>query len=88
MAARQKLYGCFLFVEMHHDWSRLLWFCSLLLVHLSKAVDAYFPNLLKMPVLFSNKGYADVNYIYEFCDGNARAACKEYRRRFPRINVC
>jgi hypothetical protein len=25
----------------------------------------------------------DINFWYEFCDGNARAAFKKYRRRFP-----
>ena len=32
---------------------------------------------------FSNEEYADIIYVYGFCDGNALAACREYERRFP-----
>jgi hypothetical protein len=35
-----------------------------------------------MPHTFTNAEYADVAYIYGFCDGSARAAV-EYRRRLP-----
>ena len=27
--------------------------------------------------------YCDTNFVYGFCDGNARAAVQEYQRRFP-----
>lgn len=40
-----------------------------------------------MPVLFSNEEYADIVYIYGFCNGNSRAACREYQRRFPNRRV-
>jgi hypothetical protein len=32
---------------------------------------------------FSNAEYADIHYIYGYCDSNARAAVEEYQRRFP-----
>lgn len=32
---------------------------------------------------FTNAEYADIVYVYGFCDGNARQAVREYRRRFP-----
>ncbi|KAJ8909430.1 hypothetical protein NQ315_016452 [Exocentrus adspersus] len=32
---------------------------------------------------FTNKELADIIYVYGFCDGNARAACREYRARYP-----
>lgn len=36
-----------------------------------------------MPRLFSNNEYADIHYVYGFCDGNAEQAVHEYGRRFP-----
>lgn len=36
-----------------------------------------------MPFTFSNEEYADIHFIYGFCDGNAREAAREYARRFP-----
>ena len=30
-----------------------------------------------------NAEYADMLYVYGFCDGSAKAAVEEYRRRFP-----
>ena len=35
-----------------------------------------------MPHIFTNAEYADMLYVYGFCDGNAIAAVLEYRRRF------
>ncbi|KAK9727401.1 Helix-turn-helix domain (DUF4817) [Popillia japonica] len=32
---------------------------------------------------FSNEEYADIHFIYGLCNGSARAAVREYRRRFP-----
>lgn len=32
---------------------------------------------------FSNQEYADIHFIYGYCDGNARASVREYQRRFP-----
>lgn len=32
---------------------------------------------------FTNQEYADILFVYGFCDGNARAAVAEYHRRFP-----
>lgn len=40
-----------------------------------------------MPSHFSNEEYADIIYVYGFCDGNARAAVREYERRFPNRRV-
>ena len=36
-----------------------------------------------MPFVFSHVEYCDMRFVYGFCDGNARAAVEEYRRRFP-----
>jgi len=36
-----------------------------------------------MPFVFSHMEYCDMHFVYGFCDGNARAAVDEYRRRFP-----
>ncbi|EZA55032.1 hypothetical protein X777_04496 [Ooceraea biroi] len=36
-----------------------------------------------MPKVFSNEEYTDIHFVYGFCDGNARAAVREYQRRFP-----
>ena len=35
-------------------------------------------------MVFSPEEYADIVFVYGFCDGNARAAEREYARRFPR----
>lgn len=32
---------------------------------------------------FSNEEYADIIFVYGFCDGNALKACREYNKRFP-----
>ena len=46
------------------------------------AVDCDIVGVLsKMPHIFINAEYADVLYVYGFCDGSA--AVEEYRRRFP-----
>ena len=36
-----------------------------------------------MPHIFTNAEYADMLYVYVFCDDSATAAVEEYRRRFP-----
>ena len=36
-----------------------------------------------MPHIFTNAEYADMIYVYGFCDGSATAAVEEYHRRFP-----
>ena len=36
-----------------------------------------------MPHIFTNAEYADMLYVYDFCDGSATAAVEEYHRRFP-----
>ena len=36
-----------------------------------------------MPRLYSNSEYADMVYLYGFCDGNVNAARREYSARFP-----
>ncbi|EZA49714.1 hypothetical protein X777_12077 [Ooceraea biroi] len=40
-----------------------------------------------MPKVFSNEECTDVHFVYGFCEGNARAAVREYRRRFPNRRV-
>lgn len=32
---------------------------------------------------FTNEEYADMHFIFGFCDGNASAAREEYGRRYP-----
>lgn len=32
---------------------------------------------------FTHQEYADMHFIYGFCNGNARAVAREYQRRFP-----
>jgi hypothetical protein len=36
---------------------------------------------------FSNAEFADMHFVYGFCDGNSSAAMREYRRRFPNRRV-
>jgi len=36
-----------------------------------------------MPFSFSVAEYADMIYVYGFCDGNSVHAVAEYQRRFP-----
>lgn len=40
-----------------------------------------------MPHKFNNEEYADMVYVYGFCDGNALAAKREYERRFPNRRI-
>ena len=40
-------------------------------------------GVVKMPFVFSHMEYCDMHCVYGFCDGNARAAVDEYRKRFP-----
>ena len=34
---------------------------------------------------FTHKEYADMVYVYGYCNGNANAAVDEYRRRYPLV---
>lgn len=43
--------------------------------------------VFEMPDHYSNAEYADILFVYGFCDGNGRAAEREYRRRFPERRV-
>ena len=36
-----------------------------------------------MPFTFSFEEYADMIYVYGFCDGNSDLAVAQYQRRFP-----
>jgi hypothetical protein len=36
---------------------------------------------------FSNEEYANIHYIYGYCDGNEEAAVKEYQWQFPEHRV-
>lgn len=40
-----------------------------------------------MPRTYSNVEYADMVFVYGFCDGNAVEAVREYARRFPNRRV-
>jgi hypothetical protein len=35
---------------------------------------------------YTNEEYADINFIYKFCNGNVAAAVQEYKRRFLFLN--
>ena len=36
-----------------------------------------------MPFVFSHVEYCDMHFVYGFCNGSARTAVEEHRRRFP-----
>ena len=40
-----------------------------------------------MPFTFSVAEYADMIYVYGFCDGNSVHAITEYQRRFPNRRI-
>ncbi|KYQ49392.1 hypothetical protein ALC60_11497 [Trachymyrmex zeteki] len=40
-----------------------------------------------MPRTYSNVEYADMVFVYDFCDGNATEAMREYVHRFPNRRV-
>jgi len=40
-----------------------------------------------MPHVFTHAEYADMVFVYVFCDGNSLAACREYSLRFPNRRV-
>jgi len=40
-----------------------------------------------MPHTYSNGEYADIVFVYGFCDGNANAARSEYATRFPNRRI-
>ena len=40
-------------------------------------------RFVKMPRTFRHEEYADMVYVYGYCNGNANAAVDEYRRRYP-----
>ena len=40
-----------------------------------------------MPLTFSVAEYADMIYVYGFCDGNSVHAVAEYKRRFPNCRI-
>ena len=40
-----------------------------------------------MPFTFSFEEYADIIYVYGFCDGNSVLAVAEYQRRFPNRRI-
>ena len=44
-------------------------------------------TLCKMPHIFTNAEYADMLYVYGFCDGSATAGAAEYHRRFPMCSI-
>ena len=37
--------------------------------------------------IFTNDEYADMLYVYGFCNASATAAAEEYRRRFPMCRI-
>ena len=40
-----------------------------------------------MPFTFSSEEYADMIYVYGFCDGNSVLAIAEYQQRFPNRRI-
>ena len=45
--------------------------------------EGLFNVVAKIPFVFSHVQYCDMQFVYGFCDGNARDAVQEYQRRFP-----
>ena len=39
--------------------------------------------MLSVSVMYTDEEYADIVFVYGFCDGNANAAAREYQRRYP-----
>jgi hypothetical protein len=33
--------------------------------------------------MYTNAEYADIHFVYGFCDGNAAAAAREYQLSYP-----
>jgi hypothetical protein len=33
--------------------------------------------------MYTNAEYANIHFVYSFCDGNAAAAAREYQLRYP-----
>jgi len=40
-------------------------------------------RFVKMPHTFTHKEYADMVYMYGYCNGSANEAVDEYQRRYP-----
>jgi hypothetical protein len=40
-----------------------------------------------MPHVYTHAEYADMVFVYGFCNGNALAACREYSLQFPNRRV-
>lgn len=40
-----------------------------------------------MPYRFSSEEYADMHFVYGYCNGSARQAVIEYRHRFPNRRI-
>ena len=40
-----------------------------------------------MPFIFSDEEYADMIYVYGFCDGNSVHTVAEYQRHFPNRRI-
>jgi hypothetical protein len=40
-----------------------------------------------MPNTFTNEEYADMHFVYSFCNGNGRAAVVEYWSRYPLCRI-
>lgn len=38
-------------------------------------------------MLYSNQEYADMHFLYGFCNGSALAARREYQRRYPQRRI-
>ena len=45
------------------------------------------PFTFTMPFTFSFEEYADMIYMYGFCDGNSVLAVAEYQQRFPNRRI-
>ncbi|EZA48644.1 hypothetical protein X777_13198 [Ooceraea biroi] len=44
-------------------------------------------NFQECRTCFQMRNTLDIHFVYGFCDGNARAAVREYQRRFPNRRV-
>jgi len=46
-------------------------------------ISALQERFVKMPRIFTHEEYADMVYVYGYCNGNANAAVDEYQRKYP-----
>jgi hypothetical protein len=43
--------------------------------------------IIKIPNTFTNEGHTDMHFMYNFYNGNGRAAVVEYQQRYPLCRI-